>query len=71
MKTYNLYRGDYFGQNDEATRIYNDVFVPKLKKLGITKEKDLDAIFKIVEDIVSEACINAANNAINEEHEYD
>ena len=71
MKIYNLYRGYYFGRNDEATRKYNAVFVPQLKKLGITKEKDLDMIFKIVEDIISEACINAIDNAISEEHEYD
>ena len=71
MKEYNLHRGDYFGQNDKATEKYNKEFVPLLGKLGITKEKDLDKIFNVVDDIVSEACINAANEAICEEHEYD
>lgn len=71
MKEYNLHRGDYFGQNDNATEIYNKEFVPLLRELGITKEKDLDKIFKIVDDIVSEACINAADEARWEEHEYD
>ena len=49
MKTYNLLRGDYFGQNDEATRKYNDVLVPQLKKLGITKEKVKESYLSIVE----------------------
>ena len=71
MKEYNLHRADYFGNNDIATEKYNKELVPLLNKLGITKEKDLDKIFNIVDDIVSEACINAANEARWEEHEYD
>lgn len=71
MKEYNLRRGDYFGQNDKATEKYNKELVPLLMRLGITKEKDLDKIYNIIDDIVSEACINAASYAICEEHEYD
>lgn len=56
MKEYNLHRGDYFGKNDNATEKYNKELVPLLMKLGITKEKDLDKIFNVVDDIVSEAC---------------
>ena len=59
-KKYNLNCGDMFGRDDKSTELYNDKFVPFLKKLGIKKEKDLDDIFSIVRDIVEEATSNAS-----------
>ena len=58
MKTYNLNCGDMFGRDDRATELYNNKFVPLLKKLGIKKEKDLDNIFAIVKEVVEEATSN-------------
>lgn len=51
---YNLSCGDQFGRDDEATRIFNDKFVPFVKKLNI-KDSDIDSLYKIVRDIAEEA----------------
>jgi len=57
-KNYNLNCGDMFGRDDRATELYNNKFVPYLKKIGIKKEKELDNIFSLVREIVEEATSN-------------
>ncbi len=54
MEKYNLNCGDQFGENDEATRIFNDEFIPFIKKLKI-KDKDIEKIYKIIRNIAEEA----------------
>ncbi len=54
MEKYNLGCSDQFGENDEATRIFNDELIPLVKKLKI-KDKDIEKIYKIVRNIAEEA----------------
>jgi len=54
LNKYNLNCGNQFGENDEATRIFNDELIPFIKKLKI-KDKDIEKIYKIVQDIAEEA----------------
>lgn len=54
MEKYDLNCGDQFGKNDEATRIFNDEFIPFIKKLNI-KDKDIEKIYKIIRNIAKEA----------------
>ncbi len=60
MGKYNLNCGDQFGKNDEATRIFNDEFIPFIKKLKI-KDKDIEKIYKIIQNITEEAYFMGGN----------
>lgn len=62
MGKYNLNCGDQFGENDEATRIFNDEFIPFIKKLNI-KDKDIEKIYKIIQNITEEAYSMGGNVA--------
>ena len=60
MEKYNLYCGNQFGNNDDATRIFNDEFIPFVKKLKI-KNKDIEKLYNIVKHIAEEAYMMGGN----------
>ena len=60
MEKFNLYCGNQFGDNDDATRIFNDEFIPFVKKLKI-KDKDIETLYKIVKKITEEAYMMGGN----------
>lgn len=62
LTKYNLNCGNQFGEDDEASRIFNDEFIPFIKKLEI-KDKDIEKIYKIVRNIAEEAYSMGGNVA--------
>lgn len=58
VKKYDLHCGDMFGEDDRATEILNNEFIPLINRHGIRTEHDVDEVVKILTRIVEEACSN-------------
>jgi hypothetical protein len=59
-KNYYIGSGDYFGNNG-PNELFNKVYVPRLWELGI-KEKDMDEVAKMFEEIYDIGYSNGADN---------
>ena len=58
VKKYDLHCGDMFGEDDRATEILNNKFIPLIKRRGIRTEHDVNEVIEILRRIVEEACSN-------------
>lgn len=58
IKKYDLHCGDMFGEDDRATEILNNEFIPLIKKMGVRTEDDLNSVISVLKKIVEEACSN-------------